>query len=79
MQSRLRLYKLENYRNTTIDEHQELYEAIMDRDAQQAKKVAQVHIFHVREAIAEFRRADERLEVSLRRIGSTGRSMEDLT
>ncbi|MFA5490806.1 MAG: FadR/GntR family transcriptional regulator [Candidimonas sp.] len=79
MQSRLRLYKLENYRTTTIDEHKELYEAIMDRDAQQAKKVAQVHIFHVREAIAEFRRADERLEVSLRRIGSSGRSMEDLT
>ena len=70
MQSRLRLYNREGYRGTTIEEHRGLFEAIMAGHATEAKQLPQTHIFHVREAIAEFRRADERLEVSLRRPGS---------
>ncbi len=77
-QSRVRLYNREHYRGTTIREHQQLFEAIVAGKATDAKAIAQAHISHVREAIAEFRRADERLEVSLRRLGDAARPLEDL-
>ncbi|MGE4240609.1 FadR/GntR family transcriptional regulator [Ramlibacter sp.] len=78
MQTRIRLYNREHYRGTTIDEHKVLFDAIIGGKAEEAKQIAQKHIFHVREAIAEFRRADERLEVSLRRLGDPSRPMQEL-
>ncbi|MGE3926276.1 MAG: FadR/GntR family transcriptional regulator [Lautropia sp.] len=77
MQSRIRLYNRQHYRGTTISEHQKLFEAIAAGKSTDAKQIAQTHIYHVREAIAEFRRADERLEVSLRRQGEPGRPVEE--
>ncbi len=78
MQTRIRLYNREHYRGTTIDEHKVLFDAIIGGKAEEAKQISQKHIFHVREAIAEFRRADERLDVSLRRLGDPSRPVEDL-
>ncbi len=78
-QTRVRLYNRDRYRGTTIDEHKTLFDAIIHGKAEEARQIAQTHIFHVREAIAEFRRADERLEVSLRRLGDPSHPGPDLS
>lgn len=69
-QNRSRLYSRRGYREITLKQHEAIFDAIMAGSPDEAKAAAQAHIGFAREAIAEIRKADQRLEVSLRRIGN---------
>ncbi|HYD99403.1 MAG TPA: FCD domain-containing protein [Alphaproteobacteria bacterium] len=78
LQNRRRLNTRQGYREITIRQHRAIYDAILAGAPEEAKQAAQAHIAFAREAIAEIRKADQRLEVSLRRISRQVRPIESL-
>lgn len=67
-QNRRYLFDRQGYRETTLQQHQAIYEAIRSGAADEARALAQSHIYFAREAIAEARKSNERLELSIRRL-----------
>lgn len=72
--NRDKLYQRKGVRNLLLDQHRAVYEAVMAGDPEAARAAAEAHITYTRDALMEIARADQRLEVSLRRI-----SRNDLT
>lgn len=67
LQNRNRLYLRQGYRQITLKQHKAIYDAIIAGAPEEARQSAQAHISFAKEAIAESRKAEERLDVSLRR------------
>lgn len=68
LQNRNRLYLRQGYRQITLKQHKAIYDAIISGAPEEARQCAQAHISFAKEAIAEIRKAEERLDVSLRRL-----------
>jgi GntR family transcriptional repressor for pyruvate dehydrogenase complex len=70
LDNRSRLSARKGYREITLKQHQAIFDAILNGAPDEARAAAQAHIRFAREAIEEIRKADARLDVSLRRIGA---------
>jgi GntR family transcriptional repressor for pyruvate dehydrogenase complex len=68
LQNRNRLYLRQGYRQITLKQHKAIYDAIISGAPEEARQNAQAHISFAKEAIAEIRKAEDRLDVSLRRV-----------
>lgn len=66
---RARLYRREGVREMLLRQHKALRDAILARNSQLAAEIAEKHMIYARDCLEESRRADQRLEVSLRRAG----------
>jgi len=66
---RRRLYQREGVRELLLRQHKAIFDAIMARDPESARAAAEKHILYARDALQESRVSEQRLEVSLRRIG----------
>ena len=66
---RRRLYRREGVRDSLLRQHKAIYDAIMARDPESARAAAETHILYARDVLQESRVSEQRLEVSLRRIG----------
>jgi len=64
-----RLYRREGVRDLLLRQHKAIHDAIIARNPEEAQAAAERHILYTRDALAETRVAEERLAVSLRRIG----------
>ncbi|GAB3450096.1 FCD domain-containing protein [Insolitispirillum peregrinum] len=69
--NRAKLYLRKGVRELLLEQHRNVYLAIMNGDPQAARIAAEAHINFTRDALMEIARADARLEVSLRRIART--------
>jgi len=69
--SRARLYGRPEIRGLLRRQHQGIHDAIIGRSPE-AARLATEHVGFVREALLEITRAEQRLSVSLRRIGEGG-------
>ncbi|PKU21426.1 FCD domain-containing protein [Telmatospirillum siberiense] len=70
LQNRNRLYLRQGYRQITLKQHRSIYDAIIGGAPEEARQSAQAHISFAKEAIAESRKAQERLDVSRRRAAA---------
>lgn len=70
--NRLQLYALPEVRSILRDQHLSIIDAILARDADQAGQAAAAHMIYTKTALAEIAAAEERLQMSLRRIESGG-------
>ncbi len=67
--NRAQLYAQPNVRDTLLQQHKAIGEAIITGDAFAARRAAESHIAFTRKTIWEIRQADARMAVSLRRVG----------
>jgi GntR family transcriptional repressor for pyruvate dehydrogenase complex len=66
---RKRFYRREGVRDLLLRQHKAIHDAVLARDPTAARLAAERHIAFTRDALAESRVAEERLAVSLRRVG----------
>lgn len=55
-------------RNRLLDEHEAIFNAIMNRDPEEARRVAQIHVDNTLKTLHELYDAEKRLQVSIRRL-----------
>jgi GntR family transcriptional repressor for pyruvate dehydrogenase complex len=67
--NRKNLYEQRTQKESQLNEHRAIYEAIMDRDAPRAREAALHHMTTAMEIQREINEAKQRLEVSIRRLG----------
>ncbi|MEJ6403405.1 FCD domain-containing protein [Yoonia sp. 2307UL14-13] len=70
--NRLQLYALPEVRAILRDQHLKIIETILSRDPAKAGEAAAAHMTYTKSALAEIAAAEERLQMSLRRIDSGG-------
>ena len=66
--NREKLYARPEVREVLREQHRAIYDAVMSRDAAAAGRAAEEHMTYTRRVLAEIAAAEERLEISLRRI-----------
>lgn len=70
--NRSRLFAIPAIRDLLRDQHQAIGRAILARDSEAARRAAQAHIDYLRQATREIRAAQDRLDLSLRRLNAGG-------
>lgn len=55
-------------RNRLLDEHEAIFDAIMNRDPESARKVAQLHVDNTLKTLHQLYDAEKRLQVSIQRL-----------
>jgi GntR family transcriptional regulator, transcriptional repressor for pyruvate dehydrogenase complex len=75
--NRSSLYPRAGYRDSTVEQHRAIYEAIMRGDPQAARANAESHMVFVRQALDELKRSEQRLETALRRARERARPQID--
>lgn len=55
-------------RNRLLDEHEAIFNAIMNRDPEEARRAAQLHVDNTLKTLHELYDAEKRLQVSIRRL-----------
>ncbi|MFC3061457.1 FCD domain-containing protein [Paenirhodobacter populi] len=72
IQNRGRLFSIPTIRETLRDQHVAIAQAILDGDAKRAQAAAHDHLTYLRQAAREVRMAQEKLDLSLRRLQRGG-------
>lgn len=67
--NRQRLFSIPHTRELLRDQHLKIATAIIDRRPDAARAAAHEHLAYLRDATTEFREAETRLDISLRRLG----------
>ncbi|MBP7001016.1 FCD domain-containing protein [Amaricoccus sp.] len=72
--NREKLYARPEVREVLLEQHRAIFEAILARDPEAARRAAEDHMTYTKRVLDEIAAADARLEISLRRIdgGSIG-------
>ena len=68
--SRARLYTKEGVREVLLRQHRDLFQAVLEGHAEEARRAAHDHLTFVEDTLREVDREDERLQRSQRRLHS---------
>lgn len=66
--NRKSLFEYRGVRNRLLEEHKAIFDAIMNRDPEAARKAAQVHVDNTLRTLHDIDDAEKRLQVSIRRL-----------
>lgn len=75
--SRLQLYRRPGVRDSLLEQHISIADAILKGDPKTTERVAAAHISYTFETLEEIRRDGERVEVSLRRVSRSDLLADD--